>query len=57
MRARRSEGGSPVEDGLGGNVGEGEVVSDECRHKVTTTTAKMAEIRVPVLAKRAKPGA
>ena len=51
MRARRSEGGSPVEDGLGGNVGEGEVVSDECRHKVTTE-AKMAEIRVPILAKR-----
>ena len=36
MRARRSEGGSPVEDGLGGNVGEGEVVSDECRQKVST---------------------
>ena len=36
MRARRSEGGCPGEDGLGGNVGEGEVVSDECGQKVST---------------------
>ena len=51
VRAMRSEGGRSDEDGLGGNVGEGEVVNDECRQKVTTA-AKMADARVPMSAKR-----
>ena len=51
VRAMRSEGGRSDEDGLGGNGGEGEVVNDECRQKVTTAAAKMADARVSMSAK------